>query len=211
MRRTKAQAARTREDIVEAALACFDRYGISNSTLEQIACAAGVSKGAVYHHFAGKREILAEIREQVSLPLLDEADTALLARGEPAALDRIEHFLTGILAGLEGDPRKRLALTVMQFRCEYVGPLGEELGTTVRNIERLTKALEGAYRESRAAGELASGLSPRIAAVETMMFMNGLLRLWIVHGSRSSIRRNARAAIKAHVRLRRAAHPRRGR
>ena len=99
----------------------------------------------------------------------------------------------------------------MQFRCEYVGPLGEELGTTLRNIERLTKALEGAYRESRAAGELASGLSPRIAALETMMFMNGLLRLWIVHGSRSSIRRNARAAIKAHVRLRRAAHPRRGR
>lgn len=211
MRRTKEEAARTREAIVRAALACFDRYGIANSTLEQIACCAGVSKGAVYHHFAGKREILREIRDQVSLPLLDQADTTLLRRGAPGALGRIERFLLGILDALEKDGRKRVALTVMQLRCEYVGEMSKELGAAVRNIDRLTKALEGAYRQARAAGDLARGLAPRIAALETMMFMNGLLRLWIVHGSRTSIRRNARVAIKAHMRLRRAVHERPGR
>lgn len=204
MRRTKEEAARTREAIVEAALGCFDRYGIARSTLEQIACAAHVSKGAVYHHFAGKREILSAIREQVSLPLLDEADTALLRGGELAALDRVERFLLGTLEALEKDPRKRLALTVMQFRCEYVGDLGAELGAVVRNVGRLTKALEAAYREARATGALVRGLSPRIAALETMMFMNGLLRLWIVHANGAPVRRNARAAVRAHVRLRRA-------
>ncbi len=85
MRRTKEEAARTRQAIVSAALACFDRYGIARSTLERIAACAGVSKGAIYHHFAGKREVLREIREQVSLPFLDEADTTLLRRGEPGA------------------------------------------------------------------------------------------------------------------------------
>ncbi len=207
MRRTKEAAARTRQAIVGAALACFDRYGIARSTLEQIAGCAGVSKGAIYHHFAGKRAILHEIREQVSLPLLDEADTDLLGRGDAGALDRIERFLLGILATLRNDARKRLALTVMLLRCEYVGDMAGELRSVVRNVERLTQALEGAYRHARAAGELARGLAPRIAALETVMFMNGLLRLWIVHGSGAAVRRNARAAIVAHVALRRARDP----
>jgi TetR/AcrR family acrAB operon transcriptional repressor len=204
MRRTKEEAARTREAIVEAALACFDRYGIAASTLEQIARAAGVSKGAVYHHFSGKRAILHAIRERVSLPLLDEADVTLLRSGAGhPALDRVERFLLGILQSLEKDPRKRQALGVMQLRCEYVGDMAAELGAVVRNVGRLAKAFEGAYREARAAGELAHGVEPRVAALETVMFMNGMLRLWIVHGSGSPLRRNARAAIRAHVHMKR--------
>ena len=58
MRRTKEEAARTRRDIVEAALACFDSHGIAGTTLEQIAAEAKVTKGAVYWHFTGKAEIL---------------------------------------------------------------------------------------------------------------------------------------------------------
>jgi TetR/AcrR family acrAB operon transcriptional repressor len=210
MRRTKEEAARTREAILEGALECFDRYGITSATVEQIACAAGVTRGAVYHHFAGKREILRAIRDSVSLPLLDRADTALLNEDGSSPLARIELFLLGVVGALEKDPRKRRALTVMQLRCEYVGELAQELAAGVRNIDRLAKALEAAYREAAAAGELAPGLAPGIAALETIMFMNGLVRLWIVHGSGAAIRRNARAAIAAHMRLRRASRKPRG-
>jgi len=205
MRRTKEDAARTRAAIVEGALACFDRYGITSSTVEQIACAAGVSRGAVYHHFAGKREILREIRDNVSLPLLDEADTALLRHEGPGALARIERFLGAFLTTIENDPRTRQALVVMQFRCEYVGELGDELDAGVRNIDRLAKALEGAYREAHAAGELAPGLRPEIAALETTMFVNGLVRLCIMHGRGAALCRNARAAVASHMALRRVA------
>jgi hypothetical protein len=34
------------------------------------------------------------------------------------------------------------------------------------------------------------------------MFFSGLLRLWMLHGARSALRRNARAAIAEHVRTR---------
>ena len=205
MRRTKEEAARTREAIVEGALACFDRYGITSSTVEQIAAEAGVTRGAVYHHFAGKREILRAIRELVSLPFLDRADTALLREHECSPLERIERFLLGIVDALENDPLHCRAVTVMQLRCEYVGELAEELASGVRNVDRLGKALQSAYREARASGELAKDLDPETAAVETLMFMNGLVRLWIVHASGATVRRSARAAIEAHLRLRRAA------
>jgi TetR/AcrR family transcriptional regulator, acrAB operon repressor len=200
MRRTKEEAANTRANIVEAALRCFDRHGIASSTLEQIACEAGVTKGAVYHHFRGKRDILGAIRDQVSLPLLDEADTTLLRRSELPALERIERFLTHALDDLEVDRRKRCALSVMLFKCEYVGELQEELSSWRSKNERLTRALESAYRQARESGELADSVKPRVAAVETLMFLTGLVRLWLLHESGGAMRRNARAAIRSHVR-----------
>ena len=204
MRRTKEEAAKTRADIVAAALDCFDRHGITSSTLEQIAAAAHVTKGAIYHHFSGKSEIVRAIREQVSLPLLDEADTKLLHASERPALERIAHFMERLLDGLERDPRLRRALSVMQFKCEYVKDLADDLAGAVRSTERLTHAFEAAYREAKREGALARALAPRADAVESVMFLSGLVRLWLLDSRRDGFRHQARAAIRAHVRLRHA-------
>jgi TetR/AcrR family acrAB operon transcriptional repressor len=203
MRRTKEQAANTRATIVDAALRCFDRHGIASSTLAQIACEAGVSKGAVYHHFHGKRDILGALRDEMSLPLLDEADTALLrASREAPALVRIERFLLDCVQSLEKDARKRCALSVMLFKCEYVGDLHEQLDGWRRNNDRLTKAFESAYRQARDSGEIADCVAPRAAAVETMMFFSGLVRLWLLDDRAAGLRKQARAAIRTHMRCR---------
>jgi TetR/AcrR family transcriptional regulator, acrAB operon repressor len=199
MRRTKQEAARTRAAIVEAGLACFDRHGIAGTTLEEIAAEAGVTKGAIYHHFAGKREILHELREQVALPLLDEADTALLHHADCPALERIERFLLGVLENLRGNERQQRALSVMLFKCEYVDDLSDELAGNLRNNLRLTKAFAAAYTAAKKQGQLAPGLDPRVAAIETAMFLSGLLRLWLLHAPGSTLRRSARAAVVSHV------------
>ena len=204
MRRTKEEAARTRAAIVEAGLACFDRHGIATSTLEQIAKGAGVTKGAIYHHFAGKSAIFHEIREQVAVPLLDQADTSFLRSGGLPALDRVEGFLAGFLRAIERDARMRRALMVMQFKCEYVDQLAAELESAVRNNERLLKAFEAAYREARRSGTLARSLTPRVAALETLMLLAGLVRLWLLHKPGHVLRRSARAVIRAHMNARRA-------
>jgi TetR/AcrR family acrAB operon transcriptional repressor len=208
MRRTKEEAARTRETILEGALACFDRYGIAKSTLQQIAQEAGVTRGAVYHYFGSKRDILRAIRDQVSVPMLDEADTAMLRSAALPALERIERFLLGVLHTLEKDPRMRIAFTVMQFKCEYVQDMGRELDCAVRSTEKMLGAFEGAYRQAQCDGELVAGLDPRIAALETIMFLGGLLRLWLLGGRKRDYRRNAEAVVRAHVRARRAGTPR---
>jgi TetR/AcrR family acrAB operon transcriptional repressor len=204
MRRTKEEAALTRAAILDASLACFDRHGIAGSTIEKIAEEAGLTKGAVYHHFAGKREILRGLREQVSLPLLDEADTRLLKAGSLPALDRIERFLASVLDLLDRDRRTRRALAVMQFKCEYVDGLAGELAGAIRNNDRLIEAFRGAYREARRRGQLAAGLSPDIAALETLMFLSGLVRQSLLQSPGHPLRKRARAIIRAHVASRRA-------
>jgi TetR/AcrR family acrAB operon transcriptional repressor len=202
MRRTKEDAARTREAILDAALGCFDASGIAQATIEQIARAAGVTKGAVYHHFDGKRALLHEIRERVSLPLLDRADTALLARGPLPAIERIERFLLSIVDLLESDADTRRALGVMQFKCEYVGDMRREFATMLRNHHHLLDAFESAYRQAREEGALLPGVAPRMAALTTTVFLNGFVRLWLMDPSRDGMRKDARAALRTHMRLR---------
>ncbi|MBI6554493.1 TetR family transcriptional regulator [Pseudomonas veronii] len=57
-RKTAAEAEETRQRIMEAAVGVFASQGVSDTTLNQIARKAGVTRGAVYWHFSGKQELL---------------------------------------------------------------------------------------------------------------------------------------------------------
>jgi TetR/AcrR family acrAB operon transcriptional repressor len=205
MRKTKEDAALTRQALLDGALRCFGRKGIAGSTLEDIAGEARVTKGALYWHFTGKGGIFRAMRDAVSLPIMDRADVTLLHEGEGDPLQRIEAFLAGVLHGLEKDAGLRATLSVMHFKCEYAGELERELEGARANTQRLVTAFAKAYGEARRKGLLAAGVTPKAAAAETMMFMSGMLRLWLLDGTPRGLRRDARAAVRAHVRAKRAA------
>lgn len=61
MRRTKEEAEKTKQKIMLAALAIFNKKGYANTTYTDIAKAADVTRGAIYHHFFCKSDILKEI------------------------------------------------------------------------------------------------------------------------------------------------------
>lgn len=56
-RKTKEEAQRTRDAILDAAESVFLARGISAATMADIADSAGVSRGAVYGHYANKMEV----------------------------------------------------------------------------------------------------------------------------------------------------------
>ena len=66
MRRTKEDAELTRQSLLEAAIKVFSKQGYAATRLEDIAEAAKVTRGAVYHHFGGKAELFSEIIENSS-------------------------------------------------------------------------------------------------------------------------------------------------
>lgn len=57
------RARATRERIVRGAAETFDRDGFASSSLADIAAASGVTKGALYFHFASKDDIAAAVIE----------------------------------------------------------------------------------------------------------------------------------------------------
>lgn len=204
MRRTKEEAAHTRRRIMAAALKTFRRQGIARTTLETIAGAAGVTRGAVYWHFRNKRELVQAIREDVALPLIDQSDFTLLKELSLPPLERVERFLVDLVEAVEKNARTRVTFEVMSFKCEYVDELARELREYGRKNDRLRETLTKVYREAHA--DMRSDLTPEIAALDTVVFVAGLLRLWLLDGHATgmrTLRSHARPLIAAHVASRR--------
>lgn len=60
MKRSAEDAWKTKQTILVASLGAFEDHGWRGATFEVIARAAGVSRGALNHHFASKSELLSE-------------------------------------------------------------------------------------------------------------------------------------------------------
>jgi AcrR family transcriptional regulator len=74
----------TQAAILKAARRLFGERGFAAATIDDVAAAARVAKGAVYHHFATKEALFEAVFDQVSQELLVEVDRA--ARNEKDAL-----------------------------------------------------------------------------------------------------------------------------
>lgn len=68
VKRTKEQAFATRSRILQAAVRLFRGKSWSDVTLADVAMAAGVTRGAVYWHFADKNGLIREVYRVSSLP-----------------------------------------------------------------------------------------------------------------------------------------------
>ena len=199
MRRTRRESERTRRGILAAARKVFARQGVTRTTFEEIAAAAGVTRGAIYWHFADKTELFFAMREQVAVPMIDQIDLALLRADGSDPLCGVERFLRDILEALEGDAAARQTFQIMGFKCEYVGEFERELALQRLRCSELIFKLTQAYGRAQRAGRLRVGLRPAMAALETCSFLMGLTRLWLLDAKRSLVRRAARRLISAHV------------
>lgn len=75
-------AAETRQLLVQEAARLFSRQGFAATSLEEIGVAAGVTKGALYHHFSSKEDLYAECYEQQAARVAETVASTPLS-GDP--------------------------------------------------------------------------------------------------------------------------------
>jgi AcrR family transcriptional regulator len=87
-RRTQAERSETtRQALIEAARALFAEHGYAGVGTEEIVRAAGVTRGALYHHFDGKRGLFEAVYERVERELAERIASGALAGGAAEPLD----------------------------------------------------------------------------------------------------------------------------
>ena len=91
--RKEDQSARTRQALIEAARGLFARHGYAATGTEEIVHAAGVTRGALYHHFVDKRDLFEAVYTDLQNDLRDRIVAA--ARSDPDAPTR-ERFRRGV-------------------------------------------------------------------------------------------------------------------
>lgn len=88
VKRTQAERSEsTRGALIEAARGLFAEHGYAGVGTEEIVRAAGVTRGALYHHFDGKRELFAAVYEQVEIELAERIAAGALAANAESPLE----------------------------------------------------------------------------------------------------------------------------
>ena len=181
MRRTKAESAETRASILVAAEQMFFEKGVTATTLDDIAAAANVTRGAIYWHFKSKTDLFLELYDSVRLPELtmlellqaEEKGCDPLSAIEAAAKDWLQLVATDI-------PRQRM-LTIL-VRTNFNEEL-ETVSTTMAEIfARQMETLVAVLDRAAVTGVLSPRWTPQCAAWTLKWLINGMCWEWLLQG-----------------------------
>lgn len=202
-RKTKEEAQRTRQQIIEAARAVFLQYGVAQSTLEQVAAEAGLSRGAVYWHFRNKSELFHAMRADVLEPMIDRVDAVLFSEGHADPLDAIELSIRELFLVLEESATLRQVLEIIVLRCEQVDEFAELQAEVERPGDEFLQKVGRVYDRAAALGSLRPDLQPDALARDTWVFVTGLLHKLIARGFDKELKGQVAGMIDTHMTLRR--------
>lgn len=190
-RRTKAEAAATRETLIDAAEEMFMEHGVARTSLEQIARHAGMTRGAVYWHFKNKADLFRAMLERVRMPfdeLVREIDDPALTE---SPLNAIRLACLKGLARLE-QPRYTRVHSILLYRCEFfsdIDPIAmqEEIACDVQ------EALLNYFSLAEQRQELS--VPPEVAAELMNTCLSGLFHDWLRKPEAYSILKRGEALI----------------
>jgi TetR/AcrR family transcriptional regulator, transcriptional repressor for nem operon len=153
----------TRQAILQAAFAEFYRNGFQGGSLNNIVQEAGITKGALFHHFAGKQELGYAVVDEIIGPLLQERWLEPVADSSDPVADlkrAFRHFVKEDVrsgAYMQGCPLNNLA--------QEMSPLDEGFR---KRIDRLYGTWRKRYAEALAegikAGKVRKDASPQKVA-----------------------------------------------
>ncbi len=181
----------------------FHRCGVSRTSLEKIAAQAGVTRGAVYWHFANKAELFFAVREE-SQRLLQGVSALLDDPEEANPLLAIENALLELFAVLEQNPLVEQTFEIMTLRCEYVDEFASVLAEINRPCYDLLARFQGLYTRAAEKGLLRSGLDPDHLAYDTLAFTSGAFHNWLAAAPGDDFRTRVATMVRNHMALRRA-------
>lgn len=180
VRRTKEEALETRQNILNAAVSAFYDKGVAQATLEDIAEAAGVTRGAVYWHFKNKQEIVAALHDEVHRPLFNMI-LEDLEKDHPDPLKQLESLYVKILVQLATDEAKHRILCVFITKCDYTGDMEcfmeRQNDQKQKALDLFTEYFERALKR----GHLWPDADPQILSLSSLCYLSGVCHEYLRH------------------------------
>lgn len=158
----------TRAALIDAGRKLFAERGFDSVSSEEIVAAAGVTRGALYHHFEGKRGLFEAVFERIEDELVANFDFSDLAADDPLSvlIEAVDQFLD---LSLEKDVQ-RIGL--------IDGPsvLGWETWHEIEEAHGLG-LIEGALNAAAEAGQLRDVPIPEVALMLLGAMIEAALQL----------------------------------
>ncbi len=170
MPRTKAKSLRWERrpderpgELLDAALRVFAARGYRNASLEEVAAAAGVTKGAVYYHFTNKEQLLSRALEHHQERAFGRLEVAL-GNEHGSAAARLRVLFHSAFGG--DDPARRDVLLLLHSIAHEAPEVYRRwVGTGPMRWWRVVESLIVEGQESGEFGEADAEVTARVALV----------------------------------------------
>jgi TetR/AcrR family acrAB operon transcriptional repressor len=195
VRRTKEQAQATRNTLLDAAEAVFEQRGVSGTSLDEIARAAGVTRGAIYWHFEDKADLFNAMMARATLPLEQKPGAD---EGAPS-LRQLRARLVDVLQQVAADPQMQRVFAIATHKVEYVDEMRAVRERHLRVCGARVHEYERALRAAARRGELAPRVPVRSTAMGLHALVVGLLHTWMLDRDAFDLARVGAQAVDGYL------------
>lgn len=189
-RKTKQQAQETRQQIIDAAISEFSVRGVAATSLNDIAKAAGVTRGAIYWHFKNKIDIFNAVWDFMESRLSGlELEYQTKFPDDPLRI--LRELLIFILVATVEDPQRRAMMEILYHKCEFVGEmraLGER--RKLMYLESYAR-IERVLQRCISLAQLPADLDTLRAAVALRSYITGIMESWLFAPDSFDLRQQA--------------------
>ena len=181
----------TRDRILDAAEDVFNESGYSNTTLNEIAEAAGVTRGAIYWHFKNKEDLFQAMCLRIRVPM-DALIEGIVEKGVNDPIAQLSRTHETIMLEAINNPHYRKVLNILFHKCEFTRETDQiviqqkEWHTYSRNIIRTI--LVNAQKKA----QLPADLDIELACNLLGFMFRGLLADWLFMPDSFDLIENAR-------------------
>ena len=197
-RRTKEEALATRSSILDAAEQLFQRQGVSRTSLQDIATAAGVTRGAVYWHFKDKGDVVTAMMDRVILPM-ERAGAGLDAVDGGAVLPALRALLLDVCARVTQDARVHRVLEIALYKLESVDELSAVRDRRLQMRHDYRARLERALQRGQARGEVSQAVPAAQLAIGLHALLDGLIQNWLLEPASFDLQAVGASVIDVHL------------
>jgi TetR/AcrR family transcriptional regulator, acrAB operon repressor len=207
-RRTKEEALATREQLLDAAEQVFRERGVGHASLAEVADAAGVTRGAIYHHFESKAELFQALMARAEMPIdtaFEDFENQDIA--DPLALFRQQGLQA--LDHLTSSRQIQNIFEILYLRCEYTDELASVATQQVQDRFECLAKCKAVLDQAVAKGQLPADTDTHLAAHGAFAFVSGLMRDWVEAPDTFDLKAAAPQLIDTYIAGLRANPPRR--
>ena len=198
-RRTKADAQATRNALLDAAERLFEEKGVSRTSLNDIAVAAGATRGAIYWHFKDKADLFNAMMERATLPM-EQLLTGTGPDAPPASMQVVCDAMLEGLRRIASDAQLRRVMQIAIHRVEYVEELGAVQARRLQMHRQWLASHGSALEQAFAQRPCPAAVSPDMAALGLQVLIEGLLQSWLLDPQAYDLVQAARISVGTYLR-----------
>ena len=198
-KKTKAEALKTRQLLIETAIIQFATRGVANTTLNDIADAAQVTRGAIYWHFDNKTQLFNELWQQQP-PLRDLIQDRLTLHISDNPLQQLREKLIVGLQYIAEIPPQQALLQILYHKCEFhEGMISEQ--EIREKIGFSQKGLRDALQASMTEGLISRTLDLDVVLIIIHGSFSGIVKNWLMSSTRYDLYQQAPALVDNVLRM----------